>query len=93
MDNGIIRKHIIFKGWVQGVGFRYHASNAARLYGVTGWVRNEFDGSVSMEVQGTSQQINDVIAALNRARYIQIDDIIEKNTTVIPDERGFSVRY
>ena len=46
----MIRKHIVFYGWVQGVGFRYRARHAADLYGCTGWVRNEYDSSVSMEI-------------------------------------------
>ena len=45
----MIRKHIVFYGGVQGVGFRYRACHAADLYGCTGWLRNEYDGSVSME--------------------------------------------
>ena len=93
MTNNIVRKHIIFKGWVQGVGFRYRASNAAELYGVSGWVKNEFDGSVSMEIQGTHQQILDVITAIKRGSYIRIEDMDMKTTSVIPDERGFRVRY
>ena len=48
----MIRKHIIFTGQVQGVGFRWRAREAARLYGCTGWCRNEWDGSVTMEIQG-----------------------------------------
>ena len=57
----ILRKHIIFYGWVQGVGFRYRARHAAELYGCTDWVRNEWDGSVTMEMPainyaGVSQQ-------------------------------------
>ena len=40
-NNSIVRKHIIFYGYVQGVGFRYRARHAADLYGCTGWVRNE----------------------------------------------------
>ena len=47
----MIRKHIIFRGWVQGVGFRWRACQAAELYGCTGWVRNEWDGAVSMEIR------------------------------------------
>ena len=39
----MLRKHITFYGWVQGVGFRYRARHAAQLYGCTGWVRNEWD--------------------------------------------------
>ncbi len=47
-----IRKHIQFYGRVQGVGFRYHATYKARFLGLTGWVRNCYDGTVEMEVQG-----------------------------------------
>ena len=44
-----IRRHIIFYGYVQGVGFRYRASYIANRFGVTGWVKNCIDGSVEME--------------------------------------------
>jgi len=56
----MIRKHISFYGWVQGVGFRYRARHAAELYGYTGWVRNEWDGSVTMEIQGTEETENNL---------------------------------
>lgn len=35
-----IRKHIVFYGRVQGVGFRYYAVNKANQLGLTGWVKN-----------------------------------------------------
>ena len=47
-----VRKHIIFSGRVQGVGFRYTACYLARPLGLTGWVKNLWDGDVEMEVQG-----------------------------------------
>ena len=56
------RKHIIFYGSVQGVGFRYRACHAAQAVGVTGWVKNEYDGSVVMEIQGTEEQIDQVVS-------------------------------
>ena len=37
----MIRKHIIFSGCVQGVGFRWRARKAAEMYGVTGLVREK----------------------------------------------------
>ena len=46
------RRRIEFHGRVQGVGFRYQAQKYASAYGLKGWVRNEYDGSVTMEVQG-----------------------------------------
>ena len=70
----IIRQHIVFNGWVQGVGFRYRARHAAEMYGVTGWVRNDPSGSVTMEVQGTEEQISNVIIAIERGTYIRIED-------------------
>ena len=88
-----VRKYIRFYGQVQAVGFRWTAMQAAKLYGVTGWVRNEYDNSVSMEIQGTERQIDDVIAAIDRGTYIVIDRMEVKTLETIEDERGFRVRY
>ena len=49
-----VRKHMIFHGRVQGVGFRYTAKYLARFMNLTGWVKNEYDGTVVMEVHGLS---------------------------------------
>ena len=89
----IVRRYIRFYGQVQAVGFRWRATQAAKSYGVSGWVRNEYDDSVSMEIQGTRRQIDDVIASLQRGSYIRIDHMETKELSVDPDERGFSVRY
>ena len=62
----MIRKRIVFHGWVQGVGFRYRARHAAEHLGATGWVRNESDGSVTMEIQGTEMFINNREQILRR---------------------------
>lgn len=85
----IVRKHIVFRGWVQGVGFRYRARYAAEAVGATGWVRNEFDGSVSMEIQGTEDQIEKVVQLIEQGRYVRIESMDVKEMPVICDERGF----
>ena len=69
------RKLIQFYGMVQGVGFRYRAGHAAEAVGATGWVRNEYDGSVTMEIQGTEEQIDAVIQAIERGRYVSIENM------------------
>ena len=92
-NKNIVRKYIRFYGQVQAVGFRWRAQQAANALGVTGWVRNEYDDSVSMEIQGTESQIDDVIASLERGTYIRIYNMEVKNIAVDPDERGFRVRY
>ena len=88
----LIRKSIHFYGQVQGVGFRYRTKIAASSLGVTGWVHNEYDGSVSMEIQGTESQIDEVILAVERGTYVRIENLDVKTIPVIEDERGFRAR-
>ena len=85
----MIRRHIIFYGSVQGVGFRYRARHAAELHGCTGWVRNEWDGSVTMEIQGTAEQIDAVILAIERGTYVRIENLDSRTIPVLENERGF----
>lgn len=85
----VIRKHFKICGMVQGVGFRYRAEHAAALVGVTGWVRNEMDGSVSMEIQGTEDQIDQVFTLINRGTYIDIESIDARQIPLDADEYGF----
>ena len=87
-----VRKHITFYGWVQGVGFRYRAHHAAQLYGCTGWVRNEWDGSVTMEIQGTEEAIGKVIQAIEAGKYVRIEKMESRMIPVDPEERGFKTR-
>ena len=88
-----VRRHIIFSGRVQGVGFRYRAVKAAEMYGCTGWVRNDWNGTVTMEVQGTEEQIDQVILAIRRGMYIRIDHMNSRTIPADPDEKGFRTEY
>ena len=87
-----IRKQIIFTGRVQGVGFRYRAAYAAKGLGITGWVKNNWDGSVEMEAQGTQEQINKMLILINQGDYIIIERIDEKEIALVEKERGFHIR-
>ena len=89
----MIRKRIVFSGWVQGVGFRYRARHAAELLGATGWVRIEYDGSVTMEIQGTEEQIDGVILAIKRGRYVKIENMDVRTIPVVPHEQGFWTKW
>ena len=89
-SESVIRKRITFIGSVQGVGFRWRARQAANLYGCTGWCRNEWDGSVSMEIQGEEAQIKKVIRAVRCGRFIEIEQMDAENVPVIDDERSFT---
>ena len=58
------RRKYLFKGRVQGVGFRFRCFSIANELKLTGFVKNEYDGSVSMEVQGEGMQIERMIEKL-----------------------------
>ena len=89
----MVRKHIIFYGSVQGVGFRYRAGHAAERYGCTGWIRNEWDGSVTLEIQGTEEAIDSVILAIERGTFVRIENMDVKSMPVDEDEWGFRTRH
>ena len=94
-DNGdkTERRRISFYGLVQGVGFRWQAQRAADIAGVTGWVRNEYDGSVTMEVQGREDQLDRIENAIRNARYIRVDRVLCREVSAVSGEKGFRVRY
>ena len=88
-SDAVIRKRIAFFGQVQGVGFRYRARHAADLYGCTSWVINEYDGSVTMEIQGHEEQIDQVILAIERGAYVRIENMDVRSLPIDPEERSF----
>ena len=89
-----LRMH--FVGEVQGVGFRWTARKVATELGLCGWVRNEPDGSVSMELQGTTADIGCYFTLFDRAygRY-PIRYVIDEKDDIAPveGEAGFRVRF
>ncbi len=88
----LVRKHIDFYGWVQGVGFRWRARQAANLYDCTGWVRNNPDGSVTMEIQGKEECIDQVIIAIERGSYVRIENMRCKTIPLAEHDQGFRAR-
>ena len=55
------RMHILAKGAVQGVYYRYNTLKKAEEYHLTGWVRNRVDGSVEIVCEGAEENINDMV--------------------------------
>jgi acylphosphatase len=52
------RIHVRVNGRVQGVGFRWFVLAEARRLGLKGWVRNNRDGSVELEAEGTTSDLD-----------------------------------
>lgn len=70
-------RRIVFRGRVQGVGFRMTAARMARRFPVGGTVRNCSDGSVELIAVGTPAAIDDFLAALRGAMrgHIRKEDV------------------
>jgi acylphosphatase len=63
-------------GRVQGVGFRNFTQRRARRLGLTGWVRNEPDGSVRLEAEGPREALDDLVEAVHQGpRMAVVDDV------------------
>ena len=62
----MIARRIVVSGRVQGVGYRYAMTDAARSAGVSGWVRNRRDGTVEALVQGDEEQVERMLAWCRR---------------------------
>lgn len=87
-----IRKHVIFKGRVQGVGFRYYCWGIASRMKLTGWVRNLYNGDVEMEVQGDAKDVEMYLYKINQGDgFIRVDEmeVVVKETVI---ESRFVVR-
>lgn len=92
LPEGTVRRHYTVRGVVQGVGFRYRARYAAESLGLTGWVCNEEDGSVSLEVQGRPEQMETLFVRIGQSPYIQIQGLEMRPCPPDPWERSFRVR-
>ncbi|MDU5251488.1 MULTISPECIES: acylphosphatase [Anaerococcus] len=85
------RYNMIFKGRVQGVGFRYKSYLLANELGLTGDVNNLYDGDVELNIQGDREKIDLFLEKLAKDRFIRIDDIEIKEKELINNEEKFKL--
>jgi acylphosphatase len=52
-----VRLHLLVRGRVQGVGFRWYVRELARKLGLSGWVRNCPDGAVEIAAEGSEESL------------------------------------
>ena len=87
------RKHYLFHGRVQGVGFRFTAYQKALQLHLTGWIRNLYDGDVEAIFQGEEAYIDDLIRYMHTIRYICIESMKVEELEVLHDETSFEMKY
>lgn len=90
---GTIRKEFHFEGTVQNIGFRFEVQSHSKPLGITGYAKNNEDGSVTAQLQGNLENINKVILGLQNIDRIQIDFISEKDIPLDYYENDFSIIY
>ena len=75
---GTLAHRYVVRGRVQGVGFRWFVEREAHILGISGWVRNNSDGSVEVMAQGTREQLLGLRSRLRQGpRAARVDDVEE----------------
>jgi acylphosphatase len=77
---------------VQGVGFRYTAVRVASAYDVTGFVRNERDGSVQLTVEGRPDEIDGFLRDLAEIVRDNIREARSQRSSATGEFAGFGIR-
>lgn len=83
-----------YEGRVQGVGFRYTAVSLAQDLDLTGWVKNEFDGSVALVAEGEDESLMELLQAIRRSnlgRYITNE--LVRRSAATGEFTGFTIAY
>jgi acylphosphatase len=88
------RVRLVIKGEVQGVSYRASAAHEGRRLGLTGWVKNQSDGSVLLEAQGAPDRVEQLVEWARRgppAAEVKDVDVTELQLEI--KEQGFVIRY
>ena len=81
-------------GRVQGVYFRGFTRNQAHFLGLSGWVRNEHDGSVSLEAEGPRVALERLLVAVQRGPSgAHVDHVAAEWSEATGEYEGFAIRF
>ena len=89
----LVGKKFVFRGRVQGVGFRYTARALARGFEVDGFVRNMPDGSVVLLAEGAGKEVDRFIDALKARMADCIRDCEEMRVEPVRRHGGFEIAF
>lgn len=92
-DKASVRRRYHFFGHVQGVGFRYEAMGIASRLALVGWVKNENDESVVIEIEGAPNRIDSFIMAIRAVPRFDITEIKAENLSPLGIEASFRLLF
>lgn len=87
------RKIFRYRGDVQGVGFRVNAIQQARGLEIAGFVKNEPDGDVTMDVQGPRASVKELERRVASSMKFKINETLIDCRDPMPDRTGFKITY
>ncbi len=90
----IARRRLVISGAVQGVGFRYWAVREAAAFRVNGYVRNSFDGSVEVVLEGPPGEISDFERVLRKGPpYGRVQSVQAVDEDATGEFSSFGVKF
>jgi acylphosphatase len=87
-----VRRHVVVRGRVQGVSFRFATLEEARRQGVAGFVRNQRDGSVEAAFEGPPEAVEALLAFVHRGPRFAEVHAVEAQEEPPRGESGFEIR-
>jgi acylphosphatase len=88
------RAHVIISGRVQGVCFRMETQRAAKRTGVSGWVKNRFDGTVEAVFEGDRKHVDQIIEWCRKGPPLSVVSNLEIDWESFTGEfKGFDITY
>jgi len=88
------RAHITFKGYVQGVGFRWFVRDIAESLRLAGWVKNLPGGAVEAVFEGEKSVITKAIEQCSAGPSDSVVSAVDTNwDETVEDLIGFEIKY
>lgn len=82
------------QGRVQGVGFRYFCRELAVKFQITGWVKNEPDGSVVLEAQAEENILDLYFEKVQKGpNFSKVTSFEKKELSLIENDTPFEIRH
>jgi acylphosphatase len=89
----LVARRFVLRGHVQGVGFRFFAQELARLENLTGWARNQRDGSVEILAQGEADAMRRFEGRIRRGpSRAHVEHCVVEDEVPSEQMREFSIR-
>ncbi|MEA3345475.1 MAG: acylphosphatase [Chloroflexota bacterium] len=93
-ENEKAQLRAVVHGEVQGVGFRYWTRRQARELGLTGYVRNRWDGTVKVVAEGQRASLQRLLRRLGRGpRSAQVQRISSEWGLYTGKFDSFEIRF